>query len=71
MCDPCDPDSRKASKLSRFGNDSLPVKLLPFYYKAHNAKGTNTRRSKDFRKATISENNKLKKTYDKYLEETP
>ena len=29
MCDPCDPDSRKASKLSHFGNDSLPVKLVP------------------------------------------
>ena len=29
MFDPCDPDSRKASKLSRFGNDSLSVKLVP------------------------------------------
>ena len=29
MFDPCDPDSKKASKLSRCVKDGLPVKLVP------------------------------------------
>ena len=29
MCDPCDPDSRKVSKLSGCVKDSLPVELVP------------------------------------------
>ena len=33
MCDPCDPDSRKASKLSRCVKDSLPVELNVIYAK--------------------------------------